>query len=181
MKQTIEENLTIPEGITVTVEQGLISVKGPKGEVQRDFRDPGVSISSKEGSIVFHSKDATRREKKRLYTYRAHVRNMLRGVQEGHTYQVKICSGHFPMNVSVQNGKMVVKNFLGEKFPRELKLIEGVQIKQDGDTITLTGCNKEKVGQCAADMEQLTRITNRDRRIFQDGLYIIMKDGVEIQ
>lgn len=181
MKQTIEYDLELPEKVTASIDNGIVTIKGEKGEVTRDFRDPGVSMTVKGNVIAMVAKDATKREKKRMFTYRAHMRNMMRGVNNPHSYKVKICSGHFPMNVTANNGELVVKNFLGEKHPRKIKLTQGVQVKVDGDVITCIGVDKEAVAQCAANMEQLTRITNRDRRIFQDGLYIIEKDGVALE
>ncbi len=177
MKMDIQESIEIPEGITATYENGILTVKGSSGEVQRKLRQPRISIAVKDGSIVFEAKQATQREKRHIFTLKSHAKNMLRGAAEGHTYRLKVCSGHFPMNVSVSGQKLVVKNFLGEAVPRELDLKHGPQVKVDGDIITVSGVDKELTGQVAADIEQLTRITGRDRRIFQDGLYIIEKDG----
>ena len=181
MKLTVTESTPILENVTLTIaEGGVVTVKGQKGEITRTFYDPQVVISQKDGELVVVAKDATRREKKRLFTYIAHIKNMMQGVTRQHVYKVKVCSGHFPMNVTVNNNELSVKNFLGEKLPRTTKITEGVSVKFEDNILTLTGCDKEKVGQLAASMEQLTRITNRDRRIFQDGLYIIDKDGKEM-
>ena len=97
MKQDIEDALEVPEGVTVTYKDGVLSVQGQAGQVERKLYRPRVSVSVKDGSIVLSAKKGTQREKRHLYTLRAHARNMLKGASEGHTYKLKICSGHFPM------------------------------------------------------------------------------------
>jgi large subunit ribosomal protein L6 len=106
---------------------------------------------------------------------------MIKGATEGHVYKLKVCSGHFPMNVAVAGKDFVVKNFLGEKKPRQVAIKEGVDVKVEGEIVTVESCDKELAGQTAADIETLTRITNRDLRIFQDGIYITEKDGKPVR
>jgi large subunit ribosomal protein L6 len=176
----IEEKLEFPEGVTATVDGSTVTVTGPKGEVKRTFKDVMVSLSGENGTVVIKCEKATKREKARAYSYRAHIRNMIRGVTEGHSYELKICASHFPMNVAINNKQIIVKNFLGEKVPRVVDLKEGAEVKLDGQVITIESPNKEVAGQIAGDIEQLCRITNRDKRIFQDGIYITMKDGKQV-
>ena len=78
------------------------------------------------------------------------------------------------------SNKFVVKNLLGEKVPRELTLKEGPKVKINDTIIEVTGCDKELVSQVAADIETLTKIRNKDKRIFQDGIYMTTKDGKEL-
>lgn len=177
MKLTITEEVPIPEGVTASYQDGTFSVEGKAGKASRKLNQPGVTVSVANNTVSLTAENATQREKRHIYTIRSHIRNLLRGAAEGHTYKLKVCSGHFPMNVSVSGDKLTVKNFLGEAVPRVLVLKQGATVKLDGDIITVTAPSKETAGQQAADIEQLTRITNRDRRIFQDGLYIIEKDG----
>lgn len=177
MKSTITEEVQIPEGVTASYSENVLTVQGKAGSAQRELVQPRIQISVKDGIIHLVANDATQREKRHLFTMRSHVKNLLRGAQEGHTYKLKICSGHFPMNVSISGEKFTVKNFLGEAVPRVLALKQGATVKLDGEIITVTATSKELAGQQAADIELLTRITNRDRRIFQDGIYIIEKDG----
>lgn len=171
----IEDTVEIPEGIQLTIDGNIINVKGPKGEIKRKFEAPTVSFSQKDNTVVFIAEKPTKREKKLLFTFVAHLKNMIKGVQTPHKYQVKVCSGHFPMSVTVGNGELVVKNFLGEKVPRVLKLKEGADVKIDGEIINIESSDIEIAGQIAAGAEKLTKITNRDIRVFQDGLYIIKK------
>ncbi len=177
----ISEELEVPEGVEVKIEKGLVTVKGKKGECSKNLIDPRVNIELKDGKVVFTAKKATKREKTRIGAYYSHVKNMIKGASEGHVYKLKVCSGHFPMNASVSGKEFVVKNFLGEKKPRIFKLKEGVDVKVEGDAVTVESCSKELAGQTAADIEMLTKITNRDLRIFQDGIYITEKDGKAIR
>ena len=167
-------------GIEVKVDGSVITLKGEKGEVSRDFKNPRISIEHQDDKIYFKAKKATKREKTIIGTFKAHLNNLIKGVKEGHKYTLKICAGHFPMNVSVNNNVFSVKNFLGEKTPRTVEIKKGVSVKIEGDIIVVEGVNKERVGQTAGDIEQLTRITDRDRNKFQDGIYITNKDGKDI-
>lgn len=174
-------DVELPDGVAVVFNGNVLTFKGTKGEVARDFRSPRVTFRTEGNTITFTAKNATKREKTTLGTIRAHIRNMVRGVSQGHTYKLKICSGHFPMNASVSGKEFSVKNFLGEKIPRRLQIRDGADVKIDGQLITVTSINKETAGQTAADIEQLMRVKGRDRRIFQDGIYIIEKDGKLIE
>ncbi len=171
----LNEDVEIPEGLQVTVEHTDMTVKGPKGEVKKTFKMPYITYKVEDNLLKIYAKRGTKREKKLVFTLKAHLKNMFQGVQEPHVYRLKICSGHFPMNVSLSGNKLSVKNFLGEKIPRVLKLKEGAEVKVDNNEITVTSVDKELAGQVAADIEQLCRITNRDIRVFQDGIYIIEK------
>lgn len=107
----------------------------------------------------------------------AHLRNAIQGVQQLHQYKLRICSGHFPMTVSLTGNEFIVKNFLGESVPRQVQLVPGVTVKINDKEILVTGPDKEKAGLMAERIEQLCRITNRDLRIFMDGLWITEKAG----
>jgi large subunit ribosomal protein L6 len=101
----------------------------------------------------------------------------MKGVTEGYTYKLRIVYSHFPMKVSTKGPEFTVDNFLGEKYPRKTKVLPGVKVEIKGNEVTVTGIDKELVGQTAANIEQLTRIKNFDLRVFQDGIYIIEKDS----
>jgi large subunit ribosomal protein L6 len=177
----LKEMIAIPKGVEVKAEKGLITAKGQKGECKKMLFDPKINIEVKEGNVVFTAKNATKKQKTGIWTFRSHTENLMKGAAEGHVYSLKICSGHFPMNVSVSGKEFIVNNFLGEKNPRKLQLKDGVDVKVEGDKVTVESCSKELAGQTAADIETLTKITNRDLRIFQDGIYITEKDGVPVR
>ncbi len=181
-KKVFTQEREIPEGVTLTLEGSTVIAKGAKGEVKRVFNNPMLAISTKDNQIIISSKRGTQREKKLVNTTAAHIKNMINGAQNGHEYKLKICSGHFPMNVTVSGNELVIKNFLGEKHPRKMSFDPAnVKLTVQGQDIVLEGIDLEYVGQCAANIEKLTRVTNRDRRIFQDGIYITHKKGEPIK
>ncbi len=172
--------LEISNGLSVEVSNNTVKVKGKKGENQRTFLNPRISIKKENNLLVFKTNPGLKQssaDKMFINTYKSHIKNMFFGVENGYNAKLKICSGHFPMNVSIDKNNVVIKNFLGEKLPRKCTFPSDVQVKIEGDSINITGIDKEKVGQTAANIEQCTRITNRDRRIFQDGCYITSKPG----
>lgn len=181
MKLDLKEEIKIPEGTQVTIVDGVMKVKGKKGESSKKLMNPKVKIEVRDGKIFISTPKATKREKTMVCTFKAHAKNLLKGANEGHQYTLKICSGHFPMKVSATKTEFVINNFIGEKFPRKLRIIEGVSVKVEGDIVTVESVNKEMASQMAADIEQLTRRTAYDRRIFQDGIYITNKDGKDMR
>lgn len=175
------EDVEMPEGVTVTREGKEITFKGPKGEATRTLFTPAIDLKVADNKVTLSVDKMTKREKALVGTYRAHVKNLIRGVTEGHVYKLKICSGHFPMNVSYNNNVLSIKNFIGEKIPREYTVRKEVTLKLEGDIIVIESANKELAGNAAGAIEKLTRRPSFDKRIFQDGIYIIEKDGKAIE
>lgn len=173
LKET-KKTIKIPEGIEVLLDDFII-VKGPKGEIKRRIKEPFLIIEKSDGNVVIKKKEINKNAKRAVNTAAAHIKNMIEGVTKGYVYRLKICSGHFPMNVSVTNNEITIRNFLGEKYPRTKKLKGNVSVKLEKEIITIEAINKEEAGQVAADIEKLTFIRDRDRRRFQDGIYIIEK------
>ena len=174
----IKEDIIIPENVEVNIEDSNVSVKGNKGFLKRKFGYYGLDISKKDNKIILNIKKGSQRDKAMLRTYAAHIKNMIKGVNDGVTYRLKICYSHFPMSVSVDKNFFVIKNFLGEKNPRKAKIMEGVDVKVEGDEVILNGNDREMVGLTASNIEQSCRRTGFDRRRFQDGLYIISKGRI---
>jgi large subunit ribosomal protein L6 len=180
MKKELFQEIEIPEGMEINIDGSEVIVKGKEGELKRTFGQNKLAFEKKENKIIIGHKKATKQEKKLMNTIAAHIKNMIKGVDEKFEYKVKICFSHFPMTVEVEGNKATIKNFLGEKIPRIAKIPEGVEVKADKEFITITSNNKELAGQTAANFEKATRITSRDRRVFQDGLFIINKAGREM-
>ncbi|MAF34639.1 50S ribosomal protein L6, partial [Candidatus Woesearchaeota archaeon] len=160
-------------GVTGNYELPDLSIKGEKGEVKRSF--PQVQIKLEGNTLKLAIKGDKRKQKKLLNTCVSHAQNMVQGVQEPFVYKLKICASHFPMQVALQGSTLQVKNFVGEKHPREMNVPEGVKIEIKDTDITVESPDKELAGRVAGRIELLTRLTGKDRRIFQDGIYITEK------
>ncbi len=171
----MEKILKIPEGVEMRQEGNNIAVKGPKGELKRTFRHPdvGLKISGREIKISTESK--RRKVLAIVGTWVAHLGNMLAGVQKGYEAKLKMVYSHFPTKLGMEGRKFVVSNFLGEKKPRSVEISEDVKIDIKKDDVTVSGTDKEQVGQAALKIEQITKITKYDRRVFQDGCYLVKK------
>ena len=152
----IREEIAIPEGVEVIINNNEVSVKGPNGEDSRKFTYPNVSIKEEEDVVVLETTFPKKKDKAMIGTTRAHINNMIIGVTDGFTYHMKIVFAHFPMTVKVQKDTVVIDNFLGERHPRTAKIVGSSKVAVKGDAVTVTGINKEHVGQTMANLEQAT-------------------------
>lgn len=171
MTDLIEE-IQFSENTSVELVDDTVKIGGPKGKIERRLAFPNVELKKQNNKIQLMSKEASKREKRMINTFKSHIKNMILGTSQGFEYRLKVCSSHFPMSVSVDKNIVIIKNFLGEKTPRNARILDGINVKVEGTDIIVTGIDLEKVGQTAANIESACRITNRDRRVFQDGIYI---------
>ena len=180
MRKEIFKEIKIPDEVEVSLKGNLLTVKGEKGELKREFKKDKLVFEIKDGKIIVGNKKSTKKEKKMINTNIAHIKNMIRGVKEGFEYKLKSVFSHFPFTIEIKDNTAIIKNFLGEKVPRKVNLPKGVEIKINGQDIIINSIDKELAGQAAANLETITKIKNRDRRIFQDGIFMISKAGKEI-
>jgi large subunit ribosomal protein L6 len=180
MKKEIIKKIEIPEGVDVSLEGTKVTVQKDGKKNEREFDLLGVGMKKEGNEIVLEEKKASKKEKRRMNTVASHIKNMIKGMQEKFEYKLKVCFNHFPMTVEVKGNEAIIKNFLGERSPRHVKIPAGANVKVDKEIITVDSYDKEIAGQAAANFENVTRITDKDRRIFQDGIFITSKCGEEI-
>jgi len=172
----MKETIKIPEGVEVEISDENIKIKGKLGEVEKKFYHPKLVIKKENEEIILESKEDTKKVLAILGTWKAHLKNMFKGVTEGFEYRMKITYVHFPMDVKVEGNRVVIRNFLGQKSPRYAKILDGVEVKISGSDVILKGIDRERVGQTAGNIERATRLLKRrDRRKFSDGIYIVSK------
>jgi len=177
MNKDLERTIEIPEGVEVSVKDKEFVVKGNGKELKRTFDVGKVKAEIKNKKVVLTAKGATRRESRMIGTIWAHLKNMIKGCGEDFVYELEVCNVHFPMNVKMNGDIITIKSFLGETTERTSKVLPNVKVDIKGSKITVTSDSIEAAGQTAANLEKATRLTGRDRRIFQDGIFITSKCG----
>lgn len=180
----VAEEVQVPSNVSVRVDGLKVTVRGPKGEITRDFSHAkGVVIRVDESSdpkrVVVEAYFADKRVKALVGTIASHIENMIVGVTKGYRYKLRIITSHFPITVKVQGDRVVIENFLGEKAPRVARIIPGVTVKVQKDDVIVEGIDIEAVGQTAANIELATKVRDKDRRVFIDGIYIYERGVIE--
>jgi len=177
MNKDLERVIEIPEEVKVVISGNKFTINNGKKELIRNFDMGKVNAVVKDNSIILTAKGATRRESKMIGTIWAHLKNMIKGISEEFIYELEICNAHFPMNVKKEEDNIIIKSFLGETTKRISKVLPNVNVEIKGNKITIKSNDIEAAGQTAANLEKATKLTGRDRRIFQDGIYITNKCG----
>ena len=171
--------INIPEGVNIDSSNPQVKVTGPRGEVTRRFEHTSITFEQNDGKVKLIGKKLRRREKALIGTWKAHLSNMVKGVNSGFKYEMKIVFAHFPMKVAVKGNVVTIDNFLGEKATRTAAIMGDSKVKVKGDKVTIEGNNIEDVGQTAANLENATVVKGRDTRVFQDGIYIVSKGAAQ--
>ena len=141
--------IAIPAGVTVDIaENNNVTVKGPKGELSRVF-PAEMSITIEADEIVVRRPNDLKKNKSLHGLTRALLNNMVKGVTEGFSKTLLITGVGY--RASKQGNKLVLA--LGYSHPIEMEEPEGIEIEvPDQNKIIVKGIDKEKVGQCAAEI-----------------------------
>jgi len=170
------KEIKIPEAIMVEINNKKIVVSGKNGRFEKEFVfKEDMMIEKKDDKIVVSSEYERKEIRALIGSIIAHIGNIFKGVPECFTYKLRAGYSHFPITIKVENGKVLIQNFLGERTPRVAKIIGNTDVKVDKSDLIVTGNNLEDVGQTAANIEQSCRIVGYDKKRFQDGVYIIQK------
>lgn len=147
MSRIGKKSIEIPQGVTVTVSEKEILIKGPKGELKQIIH-PEIKIESKDGKILVAPKTGELSKKARGVwgLYRALVSNMVEGVSKGFEKKLEIEGVGFKAQVA---GDELVLN-LGFTNPVKIKKIDGINFAVEKNVITVSGADKERVGHIAA-------------------------------
>jgi len=171
----IEYEVEIPKDVEVKIEGRLATVKGKLGELRNTFDFDSVKHERRGDKIILEQVSKRKGDRSLVGAIAAHLKNMIKGVTNGYEYRMKIVYAHFPINVSMEGNRFVIKNFAGEKTPRYAEVHGNAKVEIRGQEIIVTAVNKEDAGQTAANIERATKIRGKDLRVFQDGIYITSK------
>ena len=147
MSRIGKQPISIPSGVTITVDDNFIVVKGPKGELSQ-FMMPGIKVSVEGDSVVVTRESDVREHRSKHGLMRTLVSNMVIGVTKGFEKTLVITGVGYRVNL-VGN---TLKLSLGFSHEIEHKLPEGIQAKVEQLNITISGISKQLVGQVAAEI-----------------------------
>ncbi len=147
MSRLGKKPIQIPEGVEVKIENDLILVKGPKGELSRNF-NPVINIEVKEEGVVLSPKSEEESSQTMALwgTYSSHIKNMITGVTEGFVKNLLIEGVGFKVQLS---GEKLILN-LGFSHTIEMEVPKGIEMKVEKNKIEISGIDKELVGETAA-------------------------------
>ncbi len=150
MSRLAKKPLVIPKGVEVKRDKGSVSVKGPKGNLTKDIpSDIEMSITDGEVNFVLEGQE---KNTAFIGLYRAIVGNQIQGVSEGFTKKLLLIGVGY--RAAVKGNVLDLQ--LGFSHPSELPIPEGIEVKvEKSTTIIISGCDKQLVGQFAADVRAL--------------------------
>lgn len=172
----ISKTVQVPANVDASLDGKKISIKGAKGSLTRDFSFAPIFIEGEGKNIRIWAKWPRKKEAALVGTIYSHINNMITGVTKGYSYKLKIVFSHFPITVKLQGKAIMIENFTGERRARKINMIGDVKVKIEAEDITIEGINLEDVSQSAANIEQSTKVRNKDPRVFLDGIYVYEKN-----
>lgn len=152
MSRIGKQSTVIPAGVEVSITDGVISVKGTGGELQKNIHDD-VAIVVEGDSVVVTPKNDTRSAQAMWGTFSSHVQNMVTGV---HTpFEKKLIVEGVGFKVDLNGSKLVLN--VGFSHPVEVDVPTDIAVSVEKNEITVKGPNKEAVGQFAADVRAIKK------------------------
>lgn len=176
MSRIGKQPVQIPSGVEITLDGSHVIVKGKKGELSFSF-DPRIIIK-KEGDEIIITRSTDEKEERALHGLtRSCIQNMVTGVSEGFTKELEIIGVGY--RATANGGKIDLS--LGFSHPVEMKAPEGVKVemhKEKKNTIVVSGYDKQKVGQFAAEIRSLRKPEPyKGKGVRYVGEYVIRKAG----
>lgn len=152
MSRIGKQIIQIPQGTEVSISNGVFRAKGPKGELVKEFKDD-VAVTIENNTVTFAPKNSTPFSRALWGTYSSHVKNMIKGVNEAYSKKLVLEGVGFK---SESDGK-VLKLALGFSHPVIVPITEGLTVTAEKNIITVTGIDKEMVGQFTADVRAMKK------------------------
>ena len=167
--------VAIPGGVSAEVANGVLSVKGPKGTLTLTMRDE-ISYVVEEGRILVKPANDSKQARAFWGMQRTMVDNLVTGVTQGYTKVLEITGVGYRANAQ---GPRKLKLQLGYSHDVDFDVPEGVEVKTpDNTTIEISGIDKQKVGQVAAEIRRWRKPEPyKGKGIKYRGEYIFRKEG----
>ena len=177
-KSTTE--IQIPDDVNVSLKGSMLHVQGPLGHVYKNFKKIPVILEINDKKILVKQTGERKKHYAIRNTAKSIIQSLCTGVINGYTIKMKIVYSHFPITVKVEGKKVLIENFQGERAPR-ISLIRGdTKVDVKGDDVIITGPVLTDVSQTAANIQQKSKVKNKDHRVFLDVIYNYSKSkGIE--
>lgn len=174
MSRTGKKPVTMPAGVTASIEGGQLSVKGPKGTLAMPLSDE-VTLTLGDGNIALAPANDGKRARSFWGMQRTMVQNLVTGVTEGFSKKLLISGVGYRANAQ---GK-TLKLQLGYSHDVDYAVPEGIEIKTpDNTTVEISGIDKQQVGQVAAEIRRWRKPEPyKGKGIKYDGEFIFRKEG----
>jgi large subunit ribosomal protein L6 len=174
MSRVGKQHIEIPTGTTATLSGNVFSVKGPKGNLSREFNTALVEIVVAEKEITFNPKGEDKFARSLWGTTASHVKNMVEGVNNGYAKKLILEGVGFKSDVAGKNLNLA----LGFSHPVVVAIPEGLTVTAEKNNITVSGIDKELVGQFTAKVRSLKKPEPYKGKGFRyDGEVIRRKQG----
>ena len=176
----LETVVEVPEGVTVTLNKNMLQVQGPLGKTFKSFKKIPVDLEVNNGKVQLKAQGSRKKDYAIMNTAKSIISNLCEGITEGYTIKMKVVYAHFPITVKTKDNLVLIENFQGERAARTSKIVGQTKIIPKGDDVIITGSVLTEVTQTAANIEQKTKVKNKDHRVFLDGIYVYdKKKGIE--
>jgi len=145
--------INLPQGVSATLEEQSVTVKGPKGTLSMSAH-PSMNIAINENDITVQRQDDSKTQRTLHGTTRSLIVNLVQGVTEGYTKKLKMIGVGY--RAQLRGNKLVIN--AGYSNPVEMDIPEGISVEVVKNTeIVVTGINKQLVGEYAANIRAVRR------------------------
>lgn len=152
MSRLAKKPIELPAGVTAVLDHRTITIKGPKGTLSREFR-PEISIAVEGETVLVTLKGGDVFARSLLGTYASHIKNMIEGVTKGYEKKLVLEGVGFKSAVSGTSLDLA----LGFSHPVKVAIPTGITATAEKNVITITGIDKELVGQFSAHVRSLKK------------------------
>lgn len=150
MSRIGKKPILIPENVEIKIDGSRVIIKGPKGELQREIR-PEIKVEKKDRKIIVEPKKETKRTAAFWGLTRTLVFNMVKGVTDGYEKKLQIEGMGYKANLEKEDLILQV----GYSHSIKIKKQEGISFSVEKNIITVSGSDKELVGQMAAKIRKV--------------------------
>jgi len=179
IENTVTE-IHVPDDVKVVLKGSMLHVQGPLGKTYKNFKKIPVIIEINDNKILLRKTGERKKHLAILNTSKSLIQTLCEGVVDGFTIKMKIVYSHFPITVKIEGKNVLIENFQGERAPRISTIKGATKITVKGDDVIITGPVLTDVSQTAANIQQKSKVKDKDHRVFLDGIYRYSKSkGIE--